>query len=701
MLTLSRTATHSLSARLIVAFVTVILATTVAAGVPAYCLVRAQLEQQAWGRVSDGGHATLALLRSEQTRLVNLAILTAERPTLNALLQQKDVASLSDYLHTLQSSVDLDVLAVSDAAGRLVSTGAPESRWPDPPVAAQPDFRLTPGDPPQLAVIASQPVTDHVTGRIIGYVTAAKILGDGFAQEIAGETGFAQSLVVGGVRTATSLTGAAPAVDPALFESVTRTGQPQTGEIRLPNARYYAVLVPVQDAQGQIVACVEVALPAGQVAAAENRALLALVLSTLAVAAIGSGVGIFNAWRLATPLNQLTAAADSVSQGDLTTPIPAFEAPTEIATLASALQKSYTSTRRALDDLSQAKEWSDTLIRSIVEGIVTFDASGCIDFFSQGAQRITGWSSDEALAQPLDSIFRLSEGGGPFTRRIPPPGGKRQIGVLTRSGRPITLAVTGAQLIPPSGSAIRTALVLRDITEEESILHLRSTFLANISHEFRTPLSALKASVEILLDEVASLTVDETTGLLQNLNRSVTGLQTLIDNLLESASIEAGRFSINRRSSDLAEITSESVKTVEPLLARRQQHLAVRNAVDMSNVKVDPTRLVQVLVNLLSNASKYSPVGSDIELSVERAAAGRLRLAVADQGPGIPPAERANLFHRFTRLPEQNGAQYGIGLGLSVVKAIVDGHGGEVGVDENPGGGSIFWFEIPVAGDQL
>jgi two-component system phosphate regulon sensor histidine kinase PhoR len=701
MLTSLKTATRSLSARLIVAFVTVILATTIAAGMPATYLIRAQLEQQAWGRVSDGGRATLALLRNEQTRLVNLAILTAERPTLNTLLQQGDTASLPDYLHTLQSSVDLDILAVSDASGRLVATGVPESRWPDPPVAAQPDFRLTPGEPPHLAIIASQPVTDHATGRTIGYVTAVKILNDEFVQEIAAETGFAQSIVVSGVRTATSLTGTIPAVDPALFESATRTGQPQTSEIRLPAAHYYAALMPVQDTQGQAVACVEVALPAGQLAAAENRALLALILSTLVVAAIGSGVGILNAWRLATPLNQLTAAADSISQGDLTTPIPTFEGPTEIATLASALQKSYTSTRHALDDLSQAKEWSDTLISSIVEGIVTFDASGCIDFFSQGAQRITGWSRDEALAQPLDSIFRLSEGGGPFSRRIPPPGGKRQIGVLTRSGRSITLAVTGAQLIPPSGSAIRTALVLRDITEEESILHLRSYFLANISHEFRTPLAALKASVEILLDEVASLTVDETTGLLQNLNRSVTGLQTLIDNLLESASIEAGRFSISRRPAQLGEIVSEAVKTVEPLFARRQQDLAVHNAVDVPNVNVDPPRLVQVLVNLLSNASKYSPVGSDVELSVTRVAAGRLRLSVADQGPGIPPVERANLFHRFTRLPEQDGAQYGIGLGLSVVKAIVQGHGGEVGVDERPGGGSIFWFEIPVTGDEL
>jgi signal transduction histidine kinase len=118
--------------------------------------------------------------------------------------------------------------------------------------------------------------------------------------------------------------------------------------------------------------------------------------------------------------------------------------------------------------------------------------------------------------------------------------------------------------------------------------------------------------------------------------------------------------------------------------------------IDIPEVTVDPTRFIQVLVNLLSNASKYSPMGKEIDLRIQPVNGSCLRIEVADRGPGIPPNERENLFRRFMRLGDQNEAQYGAGLGLSVVKTIIEGHIGEVGVKDRAGGGSIFWFTIPL-----
>ncbi|MCA9993777.1 MAG: ATP-binding protein, partial [Anaerolineales bacterium] len=111
----------------------------------------------------------------------------------------------------------------------------------------------------------------------------------------------------------------------------------------------------------------------------------------------------------------------------------------------------------------------------------------------------------------------------------------------------------------------------------------------------------------------------------------------------------------------------------------------------------DPARLTQVVVNLLTNASKYSDIGQAIGLQVAQSAT-TLRVAVADRGPGVPPAERANVFRRFVRLNEAEGEQYGMGLGLYVAKTIVTAHGGQMGVDDRPGGGAIFWFELPLEG---
>ena len=240
------------------------------------------------------------------------------------------------------------------------------------------------------------------------------------------------------------------------------------------------------------------------------------------------------------------------------------------------------------------------------------------------------------------------------------------------------------------------ALVLRDISEEEAARRLRSYFLANISHEFRTPLAALNASVELLLEGIEQLSLAEIAELLDSIHLSVTGLQTLIDNLLESTSIEAGHFRIRCRPTDLGEVITDALRVMEPLLERRKQHLSLALPQRIPMVQADPTRLTQVLVNLLSNASKYSPMESRIELRLHRMDGKNLRIAVIDQGPGISLPERAKLYHSFMRLGEGDRAQYGIGLGLSVVKAIIDAHRGEVGMKESKGGGSIFWFTIPV-----
>lgn len=253
----------------------------------------------------------------------------------------------------------------------------------------------------------------------------------------------------------------------------------------------------------------------------------------------------------------------------------------------------------------------------------------------------------------------------------------------------------------PDNAGSASAHRLKNITKDEATRHIHSYFLANITHEFRTPLSALNASVEFLLDEFNQLSRDEIHELLKSIHLSVTGLQTLIDNLLESTNIEAGRFTIRPRPIKLDDVVTEAVRVMRPLVDRRHQSVSVNKSSILPLVYGDHPRLTQVLVNLLSNACKFGPMGQTINLCTEFTGDGKVRVAVADRGPGIPPEDRTNLFHRFLRLDSPDGAQYGIGLGLSVVKIIVEEHGGEVGVDERPGGGSIFWFTIPLAEDEI
>jgi signal transduction histidine kinase len=147
--------------------------------------------------------------------------------------------------------------------------------------------------------------------------------------------------------------------------------------------------------------------------------------------------------------------------------------------------------------------------------------------------------------------------------------------------------------------------------------------------------------------------------------------------------------------SDLGEIIAEAMRTMQPLLDKRAQRLVVELPAAIPTVEADPRRTVQVLVNLLSNASKYGPDHAEIVLGVSTSDHWT-RVTVADRGPGIPREYRDVLFRRFVPpSPSADKAQYGTGLGLSVVKAIVEAHGGRVGVDDRPGGGSIFWLTLP------
>ena len=224
--------------------------------------------------------------------------------------------------------------------------------------------------------------------------------------------------------------------------------------------------------------------------------------------------------------------------------------------------------------------------------------------------------------------------------------------------------------------------------------------LANVSHEFRTPLSAVAAAVELLMDQAPDLSPDEIQELLTSLHLGVLNLQKLVDNLLESASIEAGRFQVHPRPCNLDGIIVEAVRTMQPLLNKYGQRLTVELPASIPIVQADPRRTVQVLVNLLSNASKYGPTDAEITIGVVTVH-DWVRVTVSDQGPGIPVAQRVDLFQRFaTSEAAGSDRQAGFGLGLSVVKAIVEGHNGQVGVDDRPGGGSVFWFTLPAVDDQ-
>ncbi len=689
----------SLITRMVLTFVVAIVVTTIVAGLPAYWIIRTALEDQAWQQVVNAERVTRALLDSENIRLENLSRLTSQRPTLQRILATGELALLDDYLQDYWEAADLDILVIHSVTGGVIGAIDPDGIWVDIPLDPNNGYAVS-TDGTSLALLSNSPILDPSSLNVIGYVTVGTIVNDSFAEEISESSGYDHLFYLGDREVGASLP---QSLNEASLTEIDPDKSNQIGvEITRNEHPYYAAIIPLLNESGEIIANGSVFLSIDDVISAERRALLALTASTILIAAIGSVLGVVAARSLVTPIRELTIAAKKISHGDFRTPVPVTSDLEEVATLAQAFEESRLNTYQALDELSKTNEWLQTIIQSIMEGIVTIDNQGIITSFSKGAERITGLKQSSAVGKDVNRVFSLTskDSGSQYFELMPQPGKEHQIDVEIRGGKVKTLDVTGAEVMSIDRQNIETALVIRDITEEKAVQNLRTYFLANISHEFRTPLSAINASVELLLEEIVQLTSEEIIELLRSIHLGVTGLQTLIDNLLESASIEAGRFRIRRRQVVTGEIISEALQMMQPLLDRRNQPVVLEDSGVNPKIFVDPTRMTQVLVNLLSNASKYSPMGEEIVVRVYYSNGAHLRFEVADRGKGISLSDQSSLFERFIRLDDQEEVQYGVGLGLSVVKTIVQEHGGEVGVESNPGGGTIMWFTIPIIGDQ-
>ncbi|MBK8935457.1 MAG: HAMP domain-containing histidine kinase [Chloroflexi bacterium] len=222
---------------------------------------------------------------------------------------------------------------------------------------------------------------------------------------------------------------------------------------------------------------------------------------------------------------------------------------------------------------------------------------------------------------------------------------------------------------------------------------LRNQMTADIAHELRTPLTVIQGNIEALQDRVFPLTVDALDPILDK----TLLLRRLVEDLRQLTLAETGQLSLDMQPIDLYALAAQSAEAFQSAAAERAISLVIDNPDGLPTVKADRQRVQQVFMNLLANALRYTPDGGavTIRLALE---AGRVRVAVEDTGPGIPPEDRTNVFERFYRVDQGRARAAdgsGSGLGLAVVRSIVEAHGGQIGVESDPGQGASFWFMLP------
>ncbi|MFO7633294.1 MAG: ATP-binding protein [Caldilinea sp.] len=653
----------SLDTRLIVAIAAMVLLSLLAANMAAFLILRDQLDRHSASSLRQGQRtATLALAERRQALDAHVAVLS-QRPTLRRFLAEEDFTALASFLDDFRVQSDLDWIMVCDSMqAPLAAAGEPNDASLCAP-QSETGYRLV-GDRPVLmarAMVAENDATSVVAGQWIDA---------GFLQTLVDASSLEQSVIDPDSGRRLISTWPVSAADAPALSGIAEAWTDSHHRLRDTAGVQYEIAYARMSQDVAPRLWLESALPVSERLAAERRILALLVGSTALAALVLIGVAVAGVRRVNEPV-------------------------------VDALRRSEDAVIVAQAERIAALESLDALIQSIVEGVIMADDGGTVRFASAGAGRILKTPAERATGMALDQLLLLADGSPfPADDLLTNLGRGQLLDLRVQSGETITAAVSATRINRRTDEGQLNAYILRDVTEEEAHNRLRSYFLSSISHEFRTPLSTLKASLELLVGEENPLDAAESRQLLRPAYLSVVGLQTLIDNLLTSSTIEAGHFTLHLADADLSAILADAVRVVTPLLERRHQELIVELPAAPPIVRGDVAQLTQVLINLLTNAIKYSPTGSAVEVVIAHHATQTgskiVRVSVADEGPGIAPGERVGIFRRFVRHHDNEREQYGVGLGLYVAKTTIVAHGGRIDVEDRPGAGSIFWFELPV-----
>jgi signal transduction histidine kinase len=256
----------------------------------------------------------------------------------------------------------------------------------------------------------------------------------------------------------------------------------------------------------------------------------------------------------------------------------------------------------------------------------------------------------------------------------------------------LTIAIVG--LVGLLGAAIVSVIVTgRALVPIRRTMAGQRRFVADASHELRTPATLIRSAAEIL--ERERLVSEEGRPFVEDIEAEADRLARLVEDLLTLASTDAGVLKVERRPIDLAEVARDTVRRATSLAEERRVQLAFGSS-GPTRIDGDRDRLVQLLLILVDNASAHSPDGGTVTVSVD-GAARRVVLSVADEGPGVPEAERERVFEPFHRLRDERRTAGGTGLGLAIARRLAQSHGAAIEVDDAPGGGARFRIEIPPA----
>lgn len=633
-------------------------------------------DQQGHSRVQLAGAMAREDVRRFGEDALTQARSVAERQTLQRLLAGRQIAAIGPYLRRSCNSETIAACAVFEGDKLLAQAGvalpweqiALSAKEQGERFLAAADGSPVSGGP--VAVLGASTAIPDSAGR---QLFVARLLDDKLAATLSERVGLEIRLI----NYRSFIAEERVTAFTRLHSAGLSDGRSAVLRIKQPDL--YAASFPLFAATGEAIALLEARLPTEDIDASVGGLVKRLLMTAVVLAALAVLAGAILGQQVTGPVSALTDAAERLGKGDFSTSIP-IGGTQEVGKLARTMEDMRNNLVELTGALRRREAEAQAVLGGIVEGVYAVDKSRLIRYLNPQAARLLGVDPAEAIGRFCGDVLKPCPENGkrpcetncPILRARTEGSAQNTERLQLNGARPRTTIITSAA--PVDELQVQ---VIRDETELEGVRRARDSVLANISHEFRTPLAAQLASIELLREGLQTLPPEQLQDLVLSLERGTLRLTNLIDNLLESVRIESGQLGIRHQNVALGELIEAAQELIGALLKQRRQHLTIDMPEDLPDIEGDGPRLTQVLVNLLANASKYAPEDSTIIVGASHAD-GAVRLWIEDEGPGVPEIESGSIFERFYRGPDQEPEPGGLGLGLWIVKSIVDRHLGTI-----------------------